>query len=429
VKVSASDPARDPRFAMFQFDVLMTAGLGFVTDAYDLFIMGIVLVILRTQWHLTVVELSLLGSTALVSAGLGALVFGRLFDLFRPKRVYTIDLLILAAGAFGSAFVPDIWWLLLCRFVVGVAVGGGYPISATIMSAYAAANRRGQMVSMVFAAQGIGLTLGPIIALLALKSGLSTDVAWRVLLALGGLPPLLVFYFRHRMHRSRYYHELREMVHAQPHEATTIARTDPRIARWLLGASAAWFLFDVAYYGNALTAPVVLSLIQPHAALEQHLVELSVIFALFALPGYLFAIGSVERFGHKRIQIFGFAMLALAFVALAVVPKDLAFLYPLLFAYGLSYFFANFGPNTTTYGYPARIFPLPIRGTAGGIAAFSGKAGAFIGTFIFPPLLAGTGLKGTMSFVAVICVAGVLATLAFLPDPNKLDDLDRPQAP
>ncbi|HXF35539.1 MAG TPA: MFS transporter, partial [Candidatus Acidoferrales bacterium] len=212
MEVGASDPARDPRFAMFQFDVLMTAGLGFVTDAYDLFIMGIVLVILRTQWHLTVVELSLLGSTALVSAGLGALVFGRLFDLFRPKRVYTIDLLILAAGAFGSAFVPDIWWLLLCRFVVGVAVGGGYPISATIMSAYAAANRRGQMVSMVFAAQGIGLTLGPIIALLALKSGLSTDVAWRVLLALGGLPPLLVFYFRHRMHRSRYYHELRDMV-------------------------------------------------------------------------------------------------------------------------------------------------------------------------------------------------------------------------
>jgi hypothetical protein len=34
-----------------------------------------------------------------------------------------------------------------------------------------------------------------------------------------------------------------------------------------------------------------------------------------------------------------------------------------------------------------------------------------------------------MSFVAVVCVAGVLATLAFLPDPNKLDDLDRPQAP
>lgn len=408
----------------FQFNVMMTCGLGFVTDAYDLFIMGIALVLLRPEWHLSVIEVSLLGSTALVSAGLGALLFGRLFDLFQPSRVYTVDLFILIAGAIACGFATNVWWLLLFRFILGIGVGGGYPISAAIMSAHAATGKRGEMVSLVFAMQGIGLTLGPIVALLLLKSGLSDDMAWRVMLASGAIPPILVFFFRHRMHRSRFFHELRvKAVRAlgTHHERTSLVREDPRIARWLLGACAAWFILDVAYYGNTLTAPVVLNLINPHLPLTQHLIILTVIFAVFALPAYFITAGVVDRVGHKVIQVLGFAMLAVCFFALAFVPKEAAYFYPLLLAYGLSYFFANFGPNATTYSYPAVIFPFPIRGTAGGITAFCGKTGAFIGTFIFPPLLDGTGLVGTMSFVGVLCILGGLVTLTLLPDPRKLD--------
>jgi PHS family inorganic phosphate transporter-like MFS transporter len=51
--------------------------------------------------------------------------------------------------------------------------------------------------------------------------------------------------------------------------------------------------------------------------------------------------------------------------------------------YGLTFFFANFGPNSTTFIVPAEIFPARLRSTCHGISAASGKLGAIVGSFGF----------------------------------------------
>lgn len=51
-----------------------------------------------------------------------------------------------------------------------------------------------------------------------------------------------------------------------------------------------------------------------------------------------------------------------------------------LVLYGLTFFFANFGPNTTTFIVPAELFPARFRSTCHGIAGSTGKLGALIGT-------------------------------------------------
>jgi PHS family inorganic phosphate transporter-like MFS transporter len=51
--------------------------------------------------------------------------------------------------------------------------------------------------------------------------------------------------------------------------------------------------------------------------------------------------------------------------------------------YAFTFFFANFGPNSTTFILPAEIFPARLRSTCHGISAASGKAGAIIGAFGF----------------------------------------------
>ncbi|KAL3565362.1 hypothetical protein D5086_033408 [Populus alba] len=50
--------------------------------------------------------------------------------------------------------------------------------------------------------------------------------------------------------------------------------------------------------------------------------------------------------------------------------------------YGLTFFFANFGPNSTTFIVPAELFPARFRSTCHGISAASEKAGAIIGAFV-----------------------------------------------
>ncbi|MFS8008894.1 putative ABC-type phosphate transporter [Helianthus anomalus] len=49
----------------------------------------------------------------------------------------------------------------------------------------------------------------------------------------------------------------------------------------------------------------------------------------------------------------------------------------------LNIFFANFGPNSTTFVVPAEISPARLCSTCHGISAATGKAGAIVGSYGF----------------------------------------------
>ena len=125
----------------------------------------------------------------------------------------------------------------------------------------------------------------------------------------------------------------------------------------------------------------------------------------------------MDRMGRKSIQVIGFAMMAITFGAIALVPElDKLLLLPFLLVYGISYFLTEFGPNATTCVYPAELFPVEARTTGHGIAAASGKIGGFIGVFLFPILMSWRGLPAAELAAAGVSVLGILVTLALLPE-------------
>ena len=126
--------------------------------------------------------MSLLNSVTLLASAVGAIIFGRIADILGRKRIYGYEVLILAIAALASAFAPNYVFLLVCRAILGIGIGGDYPVSATIMSEYSGKKSRGRMVGLVFAMQGAGLIVGPLIASILLASGISNDYAWRILL-------------------------------------------------------------------------------------------------------------------------------------------------------------------------------------------------------------------------------------------------------
>ena len=65
----------------------------------------------------------------------------------------------------------------------------------------------------------------------------------------------------------------------------------------------------------------------------------------------------MDRLGRKVIQELGFGVMALTFAGIASLPGGLRAVVPFVVLYGLSYFFTEFGPNTTTFIYPSEIFP------------------------------------------------------------------------
>ena len=110
---------------------------------------------------------------------------------------------IMIAGAVASAIsAPGYWWLVFSRFVLGLGIGGDYPVSAVLMSEYANRKDRGRLVGMVFSMQAVGLVVGPLVAMLLLGGGASHQLTWRLLLGLGAVPAAAVVYLRTKMPES-----------------------------------------------------------------------------------------------------------------------------------------------------------------------------------------------------------------------------------
>ena len=442
----------------FHLKAMLTSGMGFFTDAYDLFIIGVVLAILTPIWNLNKFEISLIGSTSLIAAAIGSILFGRLADYVGRRSIYGFTLIVLAVGAIASSLSPNVMWLLIFRFILGLGIGGDYPLSATLMSEYANRRDRGKLITMVFSMQGLGLIVGPLVAIILLLSGLNHDIIWRIMLALGAVPALATFYLRRQIAETPRFAltmqgdvegatrtvemvtgnqnipgETTSSVKPSAHKdvATTSKRNErpdkswvyllltSRYLKWLIGTAGAWFLLDIAYYGTTISSPLILKSLNPHSTLLANMYYTLIIFVIAALPGYIVAALTIDRLGRKFIQCFGFAMMVLAYGLLFVAPVLTTITAAFLLVYGMSYFFTEFGPNVTTFVYPAEIFPVMVRTTAHGIAAGVGKIGAFIGAFAFPFLLAKFNLPGAMAVAAVISLAGLLLTIFTLPEPNQ----------
>jgi len=424
---------------------VIASGVGFFTDAYDLFVIGIVSSLITKDWHLGSDRLAILNSTMLAAAFLGALVFGRYADRVGRKRVYWLVAAVMIAGALGSAFAPSFWVLIAFRFVLGLGVGGDYPVSAVMVSEYANRKDRGKLVGMVFGTQALGLIIGPLIALTLLGSGAGDDVVWRVLLGLGAVPAAAVIYLRCRMPESPRYRAHRDSLNVQPASNgpdAVVRAASPRPIgaahvsglraflsnrRWLVmlvGTAGCWFLLDYAYYGNTISTPQILGLISPHASTMTKIALQLAIFVVAAVPGYILAIARLDRIGHRKLQLIGFAMMALCFLTISIVPGMTTAVAPFLVVYGVSYFFTEFGPNMTTFVLPSELYPVSMRTTGHGISAGIGKLGAFIGVFLFPVLQTSLGLRGTLALTAGISALGLALTFV-LPEPagRSLDDI------
>ncbi len=419
--IDASKITRD------QWRIVLISGMGFFTDAYDLFIIGVVLKLLKEQWHIGALETAIAGATALVSAAIGSAVFGRVADLFGRKYIYGFEVLVLGAGAIASAFSPNIWWLIGFRFILGLGIGGDYPVSATIASEFAGAKTRGLLVSSVFAMQGVGLVVGPLLAIALIAIHVPNDLVWRILLAAGAIPPLAVFWARRHLKETPRYEKLQAAKAKEPAKhldlVDSIKETygDRKLVRWLIGASLAWFLLDLAYYGNTISNTQFVTAVRPKASESGQLLVSLLVFAFAALPGYLLSMFGMDRWGRKRIQLIGFAFMAATFAGIAILGDAKAILVPFVILYGLNYFFTEFGPNTTTFVLPAEIFPARVRTTSHGIAATVGKVGAAVGTFSFPLLQSSYGLPGPMWVAGAAAAIGFVLTFWLLPEPSGLD--------
>ncbi|KAL6126869.1 hypothetical protein ACLB2K_074914 [Fragaria x ananassa] len=491
---------------LYHYKAIVIAGMGFFTDAYDLFcITAVTKLIGRLYFYdpstnkpgvLPPNINNAITGVALFGTLAGQLFFGWLGDKLGRKKVYGITLVTmvgcaLASGlSFGSSPKSVVTTLCFFRFWLGFGIGGDYPLSAVIMSEYANTKTRGGFVAAVFAMQGVGILVAGAVALVVSRAFmlafpadsfhtnnvLSTqpegDFVWRIVLMFGAIPAALTFYWRLKMPETARYTALvkgdhdkaaadmakvlekpidsfpistaggesetpKKVVLAPSSAYGLFSREFVRIhGLHLVGTTSTWFLLDIAFYSLQLTQKDIYPSIrllpkstEMNAIEEVYLLSKSMLLMALAttVPGYWFTVFLIDRIGRFPIQLGGFILMSIFMAILGFEYEDLRgekcpsvsrFDYcngnPKVFAvlYGLTLFFANFGPNSTTFIVPAELFPARLRSTCHGISAAAGKAGAIIGAFVVQSYTQEVkGVKRAIRGLALVNLFGVLFTL------------------
>src|SRR5690242_10120668 len=107
------------------------AGLANYIDAGSIVAGSAALAMWATAYNLSTTFIGLLGafSANAISAGIGALIGGRLCDLFGRKRIYQYDMLFYAFGMMWLVFATQPWMIVVGFVLVGLAVGADIPAS------------------------------------------------------------------------------------------------------------------------------------------------------------------------------------------------------------------------------------------------------------------------------------------------------------
>jgi MFS transporter, PHS family, inorganic phosphate transporter len=433
--------------SIFHLKAAVTAGMGFFTDSYDLNVISTALLLLTPEFGLSPAQVGLVGSTSLIASFLGAVLFGRIGDLIGRKRVYGIEALIMAVGAVLTALSPNFTWLLVTRFILGIGIGGDYPISATIMTEYSNRRSRGTQVAMMFSAYTAGQVAAYIVALTLLAAGVNHDLAWRLMLALGALPALAVLYSRRRMPESprftasvmgdarRAASDLNGLrpgsVLTEPAGNGAVGRVglraffgSRRMMVTLLGTAGAWFAYDVAIYGNSISQPAIVKGVVSNPSLTEVTAINLILAVLFSVTGLICGIVAMDRIPRKAQQIIGLAVCGCALLAIGLIPAVSTNIMAFLVFFGLASFGSTFGPSPTTMVFAAESFPVGVRSTGHGLSAGIGKAGAYLGALGAPLLLAGAGLRVTELVAGLFFLLGIPFTMLLKePAGQRLEEI------
>jgi inositol transporter-like SP family MFS transporter len=122
------------------------AGLANYIDAGSIVAGAAGLTLWTTMFHLSSSFVGLIGaiSSNAISAGVGALVGGRLCDKFGRKKIYQWDMLLYAFGLLFIIFSSAPWMLLIGYVIAGLAVGADVPASWTLIAELAPDGARGK---------------------------------------------------------------------------------------------------------------------------------------------------------------------------------------------------------------------------------------------------------------------------------------------
>ena len=378
------------------------AGLANYIDAGSIVSGSVALALWKDLYHLSDSFIGLIGafSANAISAGIGALIGGRLCDLFGRKKIYQFDMLFYAFGMLFLIFAAAPWMIITGFLLVGLAVGADIPASWSLIAEQAPDHERGAHSGVA----QILWYLGPVAVLVAgyfLKPFGIGGVRW-LFIHLAVLALALTF-LRSRMRESERWEE-----------TVATAESTGKLPGWSdvltprhLGA----ILYLVTMYGMWNLWAGYNGFFTPYLIEQNHLPQ----WAATVVPASYFFVGMLSiwfvfmRLSDKVNQRTLFAVSAVMHVAgmalLAVFGFKLEIVIVHILIMGVA---GGFGAQSFFQLWSAELFPTAIRSTAQGLAFAVVRIGLGIWSLAVPSLAASNFTELAWILTGFLVVSGVV---------------------
>lgn len=314
-------------------------------------------------------------------------------------------------------------WSYICflRFMVGVGIGSEYPAgsswSSDISKKLNVKDRNMWFTMFTNTSIDCGFVLSSFVTwILTLICGNDNmGTVWRVTVGIGAIIPFCFFIARFSMNESEYFEKNRFKTKKIPYLLVYKFY-------WfrILCFGLVWVFYDFVLYGMSGISSLVLDIILGESSDLRTVWGWNVLFNVFYLPGAFLGCVASKYYGPRWIGstvwiqgIFGFIMAA----KLDVLQKHIA---GFTIFYGVFITLGEFSLGNNIGILAANGFATPVRGSCYLWCAAMGKAAAFGSNYLFPRLIAQSGIKAPFYYAGAMGLAAALILIILCPPMDQV---------
>lgn len=435
--------------------VIWLALIGVFIDAYDLTTLSFGIDQVVEEFSLTPIMTGVVASSIIVGTIVGNLLGGWLTDKIGRYRVFMADMVLFVIAAIVAGLAPNVWVLILARFVMGISVGVDLPVAMSYLSEFSKfsgkSNKAARLAAwcpMWYAASSV--CFGIVLALYFLLPPEHINWLWRLSLIFGAIPALLIIFIR-----GKYLTEspiwlanqgdlagaakiLRDTYAIDAH--ASIAKVEKTLDEQKQEGFKV--LFSPIYRARTLVSMVIhISVAFQYTTIAFFLPSILMRFfntdvlttisttlglnLLFAFTGGLLGVYVASRFASRHVLIAGFVLQFLALITLAWIAQPVSpfFLYLAIAMLGLWLFAEGFGPGAQMMVYPTMAYPASIRGVGVGFNRATTGIAQAIAMFMLPIWMANykTDVFLIISVFAVVPIIVIGFLIKYEPTHQDVD--------
>lgn len=406
--------------------------LGGLLFGYDTGVVSGVLLFLHIDFgSLSSLDKELVTSLLLVGAMVGALFAGRVSDRIGRRPTVLITAVVFIVGVLGAALSPSFVFLVVMRFVIGVAVGSASMVVPLYIGEAAPPQIRGALVSF----NQLAITSGILISYLV-DYGLSSSGNWRLMFALATVPAGALFVGMLFQHESPHWliaqgrEDQARTVLRRVRASSDIEAEIDEVRQLSQRKSSARELLDPAVR-RSLTVGVLLAVFQQvtgintiiyYAPTLLHGAGLGNSASLLAnvangvvnVGMTIVAIRLIDRVGRRPLLLAGTTGMAVALVVLAIAfaigGSQLTGASAIVAIAALLVYTGSFaiGLGPVFWLLISEIYPVSIRGQAMSVATIANWGTNFVVTVSFLTLLGAIHGSGTFFLFGFLTVVALV---------------------